>query len=252
MANASELTETLNQPIVTNDAVVFGLLMCCLGIVFYTSQLKKLSWFYKIIPALLITTSTIASLFNSCQASNFVLTSSKSLTLNCIISPVFPAAFTFSKVSLVSTFGSNFESDKDVKASLGLLKECDIILPNKDEILYTAIKQTKLLIENNYLPPLKEKIIVAGKDGYYQFKAKLENMGFSKELKKAMEDMKVLSEGFKAVVDNKVNEMETRYTGVNANMANLRKRVEKYSNQLEKVRKSLAAILGTLSNSEKD
>ena len=54
MANASELTETLNQPIVTNDAVVFGLLMCCLGIVFYTSQLKKLSWFYKIIPALLM------------------------------------------------------------------------------------------------------------------------------------------------------------------------------------------------------
>jgi chromosome segregation ATPase len=82
--------------------------------------------------------------------------------------------------------------------------------------------------------------------------AKLENMGFSKELKKAMEDMKVLSEGFKAVVDNKVNEMETRYTGVNANMDNLRKRVEKYSDQLEKVRKSLAAILGTLSNSEKD
>ncbi len=53
-ATTENITEILNKPFVTDDAVVFGLLMCCLGIVFYTSQLKNLKWFYKIIPALLM------------------------------------------------------------------------------------------------------------------------------------------------------------------------------------------------------
>ncbi len=41
-------------PFITNDTVVFGLLMLSLGIIFYTSSLKKGFWhkFYKIIPAL--------------------------------------------------------------------------------------------------------------------------------------------------------------------------------------------------------
>ncbi|MDF1672436.1 MAG: DUF819 family protein [Vicingaceae bacterium] len=49
-----EVQEIINQPLITNDAVVFGLLALCLGIVFYTSQQKGLKWFYKIIPALLM------------------------------------------------------------------------------------------------------------------------------------------------------------------------------------------------------
>ena len=48
------ITEILNKPMITDDAIVFGLLMCCLGIVFYTSQLKNLKWFYKVIPALMM------------------------------------------------------------------------------------------------------------------------------------------------------------------------------------------------------
>ena len=40
--------------IITNDAVVLGLLATCLGIIFYSAQLKSLSWFFKIIPALLL------------------------------------------------------------------------------------------------------------------------------------------------------------------------------------------------------
>ena len=40
--------------IITNDAVVLGLLATCLGIIFYTAQLKSLSWFFKVIPALLL------------------------------------------------------------------------------------------------------------------------------------------------------------------------------------------------------
>ncbi|WP_240655362.1 DUF819 family protein [Flammeovirga pectinis] len=43
-------------PLITNDAVVFGLLMASLAFVFYTSSLKNSFWskFYKIFPALLM------------------------------------------------------------------------------------------------------------------------------------------------------------------------------------------------------
>lgn len=43
-------------PLITNDGIVFGLLMACLGIVFYTSSRTVGFWnrFYKIVPALLM------------------------------------------------------------------------------------------------------------------------------------------------------------------------------------------------------
>lgn len=43
-----------NQPIFTNDTIVFGLLMLALGFIFYTSSIKKGFWqkFYSIVPAL--------------------------------------------------------------------------------------------------------------------------------------------------------------------------------------------------------
>jgi len=43
-------------PIITNDTIVFGLLMLALGFVFYTSSIKTGFWkkFYKIVPALLM------------------------------------------------------------------------------------------------------------------------------------------------------------------------------------------------------
>lgn len=47
-------TEALKAPLITDDAVVFGLLLSCLGIVFYTSQKKSFKWFYTIVPALLM------------------------------------------------------------------------------------------------------------------------------------------------------------------------------------------------------
>jgi len=49
-------TEILKDttPLITNDTIVFGLLMICLGIIFYTSSKKEGFWkgFYKIVPAL--------------------------------------------------------------------------------------------------------------------------------------------------------------------------------------------------------
>ena len=44
------------EPIITNDATIFGILMLMLGLVFYTSNLKHPGWqkFYKFVPALLV------------------------------------------------------------------------------------------------------------------------------------------------------------------------------------------------------
>ena len=53
-------------PLIDNDAVVFGILMLCLGFVFYTSSLKNKFWtkFYTIFPALLMC-YMLPALFNS-------------------------------------------------------------------------------------------------------------------------------------------------------------------------------------------
>ncbi|QLG44221.1 DUF819 family protein [Costertonia aggregata] len=46
----------MNEPLVSNDTVVFGLLTLCLGFIFYTSSLKSGFWkkFYNIVPAVLM------------------------------------------------------------------------------------------------------------------------------------------------------------------------------------------------------
>ena len=54
----------MNEPFITNDAVVLGLLVSSLGIIFYATQQKSLSVFFKIIPALLLC-YLIPSLFST-------------------------------------------------------------------------------------------------------------------------------------------------------------------------------------------
>jgi len=55
-----------DQPIFTNDTIVFGLLMIALGFVFYTSSKESGFWykFYKIVPALLMA-YLLPAIFNS-------------------------------------------------------------------------------------------------------------------------------------------------------------------------------------------
>ncbi len=50
------MENTLSQPFITNDTVVFGILTLVLGFIFYTSSLKTGFWkkFYSIIPAVLM------------------------------------------------------------------------------------------------------------------------------------------------------------------------------------------------------
>lgn len=46
----------MNDPIITNDTIVFGILSLCLGFIFYTSSIKTGFWgkFYNFIPAILM------------------------------------------------------------------------------------------------------------------------------------------------------------------------------------------------------
>ncbi|MEW7291175.1 DUF819 family protein [Aquimarina sp. 2304DJ70-9] len=55
-----------NTPLFTNDTIVFGILMLCLGLVFYTSSIKSGFWksFYKIVPAILLC-YLLPAIFNS-------------------------------------------------------------------------------------------------------------------------------------------------------------------------------------------
>jgi len=55
-----------NKPFFTDDTIVFGVLMLCLGFVFYTSSIKSGFWnkFYKIVPSLLLA-YLLPSIFNS-------------------------------------------------------------------------------------------------------------------------------------------------------------------------------------------
>ncbi len=52
---ASEIIKD-TTPLITNDTVVFGILMICLGLIFFTSSRKSGIWykFYKIVPALFV------------------------------------------------------------------------------------------------------------------------------------------------------------------------------------------------------
>ncbi|MBQ0739848.1 DUF819 family protein, partial [Aquimarina celericrescens] len=55
-----------NIPFFTDDTIVFGILLFCLGIVFYTSSINKGFWktFYKFVPALLLC-YLLPAIFNS-------------------------------------------------------------------------------------------------------------------------------------------------------------------------------------------
>jgi uncharacterized membrane protein len=78
------------SPLFTNDTIVFGLLMICLGLIFYTASLKTSFWkkFYNIIPALflayiipaaLTTAKIIAPEWKTIQETGDVISHSTSL-----------------------------------------------------------------------------------------------------------------------------------------------------------------------------
>ncbi|MDH3460946.1 MAG: 3-hydroxyacyl-CoA dehydrogenase/enoyl-CoA hydratase family protein [Burkholderiaceae bacterium] len=59
---------------------------------------------------------------------------------------------------------------------LGYLLERDVIVPNKDELLYVAAQQAKTLFDSGYRAPPRRLIPVAGRDAIATLKAQLANM----------------------------------------------------------------------------
>ena len=59
---------------------------------------------------------------------------------------------------------------------LGYLLDSDVIVPNKDELLFVAINEARALYTSGYRPPLKRLFPVAGRSGVATIKGQLVNM----------------------------------------------------------------------------
>ncbi len=77
--------------------------------------------------------------------------------------------FTTAATAKVST--SALEAKKN-----GFLVEGDVIVPNKDELLFVASAQVKAMADSGYRPPMKALFPVAGRSGIATVKAQLANM----------------------------------------------------------------------------
>ncbi|HEY9068503.1 MAG TPA: 3-hydroxyacyl-CoA dehydrogenase/enoyl-CoA hydratase family protein [Burkholderiaceae bacterium] len=77
----------------------------------------------------------------------------------------------FTSAAMAKVGTSAIESRK-----LGYLLDSDVIVPNKDELLYVATRQAKALYESGYRAPAKTLFPVAGRNGIATIKAQLANM----------------------------------------------------------------------------
>ena len=77
--------------------------------------------------------------------------------------------FTAAAMAKVGT--SAVESKK-----LGYLLDGDVIVPNKDELLFVATTQAKAMFDSGYRPPLKTLFAVAGRSAIATIKGQLANM----------------------------------------------------------------------------
>ncbi len=59
---------------------------------------------------------------------------------------------------------------------LGYLLDSDVIVPNKDELLYVALQQARSMADAGYRPPLRRSFRVAGRSGAATIKGQLVNM----------------------------------------------------------------------------
>jgi len=83
--------------------------------------------------------------------------------------PFLTEGFTAAAMAKVGT--SALESKK-----LGYLIDGDVIVPNRDELLYVAIQQARAMQEAGWRPPLKRAFRVAGRSGAATIRGQLVNM----------------------------------------------------------------------------
>jgi 3-hydroxyacyl-CoA dehydrogenase len=92
-----------------------------------------------------------------------------SSSTNKDIVPFLTEGFTAAAMAKVGT--SAIESRK-----LGYLLDTDVIVPNKDELLFVAINEAKALYQSGYRAPHKRTFAVAGRNGIATIKGSLVNM----------------------------------------------------------------------------
>jgi 3-hydroxyacyl-CoA dehydrogenase len=85
------------------------------------------------------------------------------------IVPFLTEGFTAAAMAKVGT--SALESRK-----LGYLLDSDVIVPNKDELLFVAVNEAKAMYNSGYRAPLKRSFAVAGRNGIATIKGSLVNM----------------------------------------------------------------------------
>jgi 3-hydroxyacyl-CoA dehydrogenase len=59
---------------------------------------------------------------------------------------------------------------------LGYLLDSDLIVPNKDELLYVALQHAKAMADAGWRPPMRRLFKVAGRSGAATIKGQLVNM----------------------------------------------------------------------------
>jgi 3-hydroxyacyl-CoA dehydrogenase len=92
-----------------------------------------------------------------------------STSTNKDIVPFLTEGFTAAAMAKVGT--SAIESRK-----IGYLLDTDVIVPNKDELLFVAINEVKALYKSGYRAPHKRTFAVAGRNGIATIKGSLVNM----------------------------------------------------------------------------
>ncbi len=92
-----------------------------------------------------------------------------STSTNKDIVPFLTESFTAAAMAKVGT--SAIESRK-----IGYLLDTDVVVPNKDELLFVAINEAKALFKSGYRAPHKRAFAVAGRNGIATIKGSLVNM----------------------------------------------------------------------------
>ncbi len=77
----------------------------------------------------------------------------------------------FTNAAMAKVGTSALESRK-----LGYLLDTDIVVPNKDELLFVATTQAKAMFDSGYRPPVKAQFPVAGRNAIATVKGQLANM----------------------------------------------------------------------------
>ena len=77
----------------------------------------------------------------------------------------------FTNAAMAKVGTSALESRK-----LGYLLDTDIVVPNKDELLFVAMTQARAMFDSGYRPPVKAQFPVAGRSAIATIKGQLANM----------------------------------------------------------------------------